>query len=238
MINAITLSRALNLFYSRHWSNHLVHLMYGNWLSCKRINKVSPLLPHQSAKLDCGFLLEKVCFPFSVQETVLHCVSRVTSHVPESSRGKQGAHFLLPLCRSLQRQVSGQQSRVWDENACAVLSCSVRPNSLQPYALWPNRLLCPWQEYWRGLPFDPSNPGIKPMSPALAGGFCITEPPGKPNRYILLYIKQITSMVILYSIGDYIQYLVITYNGKESDKEYIYLNIYVYIWITLLYTWN
>ena len=36
-------------------------------------------------------------------------------------------------------------------------------------------------------------------------------------------------MVILYSIGDYIQYLVITYNGKESDKEYIYLNIYVYI---------
>ena len=62
-----------------------------------------------------------------------------------------------------------------------------------------------------------------------AGGFCITEPPGKPNRYILLYIKQITNMVILYSIGDYIQYLVITYNGKESDKEYIYLNIYVYI---------
>ena len=36
-------------------------------------------------------------------------------------------------------------------------------------------------------------------------------------------------MVILYSIGDYIQYLVISYNGKESDIEYIYLNIYVYI---------
>ena len=27
---------------------------------------------------------------------------------------------------------------------------------------------------------DPPNPGIKPMSPALAGGFYITEPPGKP----------------------------------------------------------
>ena len=27
---------------------------------------------------------------------------------------------------------------------------------------------------------DPPNPGIKPMSPALAGGFYVTEPPGKP----------------------------------------------------------
>ena len=42
------------------------------------------------------------------------------------------------------------------------------------------------QEYWSGLPFpspgDLSNPGIKPaslVSPALAGGFFITVPPGK-----------------------------------------------------------
>ena len=43
------------------------------------------------------------------------------------------------------------------------------------------------QEYWSGLPFpspgDLPNPGIKPTSPALAGGFFTTEPPGK-----LLYI--------------------------------------------------
>ena len=26
---------------------------------------------------------------------------------------------------------------------------------------------------------------------------------------------------LLYSTGNYIQYLVITYNGKESEKEYI-----------------
>lgn len=76
---------------------------------------VSPLSPHQSAKLDCGFLLEKVCFPFSVQETVLHCVSRVASHVPGSSP-------LPACCRSLQRQVSGQQSRVRDVHTGAVLS--------------------------------------------------------------------------------------------------------------------
>ena len=41
------------------------------------------------------------------------------------------------------------------------------------------------QEYWNGLPFpssaDLSSPGIKPMSPALSGGFFTTEPPGRPG---------------------------------------------------------
>ena len=40
------------------------------------------------------------------------------------------------------------------------------------------------QEYWSGLPVPPSgdlpDPGIKPMSPTLAGVFFTTEPPGKP----------------------------------------------------------
>ena len=39
------------------------------------------------------------------------------------------------------------------------------------------------QEYWSGLPFPPPgdlpDPGIKHRSPALAGGFFTTEPPGK-----------------------------------------------------------
>ena len=39
-------------------------------------------------------------------------------------------------------------------------------------------------EYWSGLPFpspgDLPDPGIKPVSPALAGGFLTTAPPGKP----------------------------------------------------------
>ena len=53
------------------------------------------------------------------------------------------------------------------------------------------QLLCSWDFLARildGLPFptpeDFSNPGIEPMSPeslALAGGFFITEPPGKPD---------------------------------------------------------
>ena len=47
----------------------------------------------------------------------------------------------------------------------------------------PLSLGVPRQEYWSGLPFpspgDCPNPGIEPMSPALAGRFFTTEPPGK-----------------------------------------------------------
>ena len=41
------------------------------------------------------------------------------------------------------------------------------------------------QEHWSGLPFpsaqDLPYPEIEPVSPALAGGFFTTEPPGKPG---------------------------------------------------------
>ena len=48
------------------------------------------------------------------------------------------------------------------------------------------------------------------------------------NRYILPYIKQINNKDLLYSTGNYIQYLVINYNGKESKvKKYRYIHIYV-----------
>ena len=56
----------------------------------------------------------------------------------------------------------------------------------------------PRQEYWNGLPFpspgDLPIPRVKPASPALAGRFFTTEPPGKAypdlkrvfNSYLLL----------------------------------------------------
>ena len=51
---------------------------------------------------------------------------------------------------------------------------------------------CPKQEYWSGLPFpslgDLSDPGIEPESPALAGRFFTTEPPGKPSNNSLRWI--------------------------------------------------
>ena len=44
----------------------------------------------------------------------------------------------------------------------------------------------PRQEFWSGLPFpspgDLPDLGIKPASPALAGGFFTTEPSGKPSK--------------------------------------------------------
>ena len=59
------------------------------------------------------------------------------------------------------------------------------------------------------------------------------------NRYTLLYIKQINNKDLLYSTGTYIQYPVITHNGKESEKVHIYIHIYIYVCmynsITLLY---
>ena len=45
------------------------------------------------------------------------------------------------------------------------------------------------------------------------------------NRDIL-YIKLINSKVLFYGTGNYIQYLVITYNGKESEIRHIYIYIY------------
>ena len=50
----------------------------------------------------------------------------------------------------------------------------------------------PRQKYWSGLPFpspgDLPNPGIKPISPALAGSFFTTEPPAKPQfLFIVLF---------------------------------------------------
>ena len=57
----------------------------------------------------------------------------------------------------------------------------------------------PRKEYWRGLPFP--SPGdfpdleIKPTSPALAGGFFTTEPPGKPNLFPRMIVINLSSVV-------------------------------------------
>ena len=44
------------------------------------------------------------------------------------------------------------------------------------------------------------------------------------NRYILLQMKQINKD-LLDSAGNSTQFLVMTYNGKQSEKEYIYVYI-------------
>ena len=50
------------------------------------------------------------------------------------------------------------------------------------------------QEYWSGFslpsPGDLSDPGIKPVSPALTGGSFTTEPRGKPPEWDDVPLKQ------------------------------------------------
>jgi len=69
--------------------------------------------------------------------------------------------------------------------------CSVVSDSATPWTIahqFPLAMEFFRQEYWIGLPFQtpggPPDPGIQPVSPAspaLAGGFFTTFPPGKPN---------------------------------------------------------
>ena len=48
------------------------------------------------------------------------------------------------------------------------------------------------------------------------------------NIYTLLYIKQINNKGLLYSTGNYIQYFVITYKGKESEKEQLQIDTQIF----------
>ena len=75
-------------------------------------------------------------------------------------------------------------------HAHSVVSDSVTPWTVACQA--PLSIGFSWQEYWSGLPFPPPgdlpDPGIKLMSPALAGGFFTSEPPGKPVNLLMFYI--------------------------------------------------
>ena len=79
-------------------------------------------------------------------------------------------------------------------NFVCALSPSVVSDSLRSHGLLTTRFLCPWDcfrpEYWSGLSFPPledlSNPGIKPVSPALQADSLPAEPPGKPPRFCLM----------------------------------------------------
>ena len=62
---------------------------------------------------------------------------------------------------------------------CDPMDCSLPSSSAMEFSR---------QDYYSGLPFpshrDLSYPGIKPASPALAGGFFTTEPLGKPTSSV------------------------------------------------------
>ena len=91
---------------------------------------------------------------------------------------------------------------------CVVCCCCVVaklcPTLLQPHGLQPTWLLWPWDFPGKntgvGCHFlvqgDLPHPGIKPASPAspaLAGGFFTTEPPGKPPSHELRPTRDTTT---------------------------------------------
>ena len=72
----------------------------------------------------------------------------------------------------------------------------------------------PRQHYWSGLPFpspgDLPYPGIKPSSPAVAGRFFTTEPPGKPTRKLEWVAMPFSRGIFLY---------IYSYNGTSFSHK-------------------
>ena len=76
----------------------------------------------------------------------------------------------------------------FDAVLCAVLNCVrlfATPWTVAHQA--PLSMEFSRQEYWNALPFPPPgdlpDPGIKPVSPSLAGRFFTAEPLGKPCTF-------------------------------------------------------
>ena len=89
----------------------------------------------------------------------------------------------------------------------AFSSCAEQ-GSLTSYGVQPSRSCGTWAQLAHSL-WNPPGPGIKPMLPALAGGFLHTEPPGKS----------------IYSI----------FNTSSILPEFSYIHIFVFYSIDLFF---
>ena len=79
----------------------------------------------------------------------------------------------------------------------------------------------PNQEYWSRLfpsPGDLPGLGIEPVSPALAGGFFTTEPPGKP-KCSLPGVKKIASGKLLHATGSLAWCSAVTQQGGMGGSR-------------------
>ena len=98
-----------------------------------------------------------------------------------------------------------------------VRACSVMSDSVTPWTIIhqsPQSMGFSRQENWSGLPIptpgDLPNPGIKPsshVSPALAGRFFTTAPPGKPLSLFTIFFSPLTSITIYLAINQWFIYL-------------------------------
>ena len=97
----------------------------------------------------------------------------------------------------------------------------------------PRSMGFPRQEYWSGLPFptirDLPNPGVEPMflvSLALAGGFFITESPGRPMEYYSAIKKEWNNAICSNMDGsrDYCT------KWSQSERERQIVHEITYMW--------
>ena len=70
----------------------------------------------------------------------------------------------------------------------------------------PLSIECSRREYWSGLPFpspgDLPDTGVEPTTPALAGEFFTSEPPGKPKSKYMWVLISYEPGISLYSQHD------------------------------------
>ena len=82
------------------------------------------------------------------------------------------------------KKEGGKEEELWFVSTC-VCSAALFVALLTTACQAPLSMEFSRQEHWNRLPFPPPgdlpNPGTKPASPALAGGFFTTRAPGKPH---------------------------------------------------------
>ena len=125
-----------------------------------------------------------------LQCNICHCygLNCITVHPPSAN---SCAEVLTPR--------TSERAHIWRLCLCQLSRCVqlfATPWTVAPLSMGFSR-----QEYWSGLPFPSPgglpNPGIKlesPGSPALAGGFFTTVPPGKACIWRYLVFKEITKL--------------------------------------------
>ena len=107
------------------------------------------------------------------------------------------------------------------------------------------------QEYWTELPFpspgDLLNPGMEPMSPALAGRFFTAEPPGKPIKLASVSFQTPSLFHVFHLLISVLRSRGFLHNPSSSSSvpspvepsratalSAVFLKIIIYLWLSSL----
>ena len=89
----------------------------------------------------------------------------------------------------------------WASHCGGFSCCRARALGLRASVVVAHRLssCSTWTQLLRGM-WDLPAPGIEPVSPALAGGFLTTAPPGKSSRLLQFARWKITPLILMYHV--------------------------------------